>query len=94
LEIKVIYLPRAQADLLYWKKSGNTGIQQRISKLIQSIMDTPFEGIGKPEPLKYDYAGWWSRRINENIAWFTRCRMKKSLLLNCDSIINDLVKRF
>ncbi|MBB3057404.1 Txe/YoeB family addiction module toxin [Mucilaginibacter gotjawali] len=65
MEIKIIYLPRAQADLLYWKKSGNKGIQQRISKIIQSILETPYEGIGKPEALKYDYAGWWSRRINE-----------------------------
>lgn len=65
MEIKVVYLPRAQADLLYWKKSGNKSIQQRISKLVQSISETPFEGIGKPEPLKYDYTGWWSRRINE-----------------------------
>jgi len=65
LEIKIIYLPRAQDDLLYWKKSGNKGIQLRISKLIQSILDTPFEGIGKPEALKHDFVGWWSRRINE-----------------------------
>lgn len=65
MEIKIIYLPRAQADLIYWKKSGNKGIQQRISILIESILETPFEGIGKPEALKYDYAGWWSRRINE-----------------------------
>jgi toxin YoeB len=65
LEIKIIYLPRAQADLIYWKKSGNQDIQKRISKIIQSILDTPYEGIGKPEALKYDYTGWWSRRINE-----------------------------
>jgi len=65
LEIKVTYLPRALADLEYWKKSGNKILQQRISKLIQSISETPFEGIGKPEPLKHEYAGWWSRRINE-----------------------------
>ncbi|HEY4195502.1 MAG TPA: Txe/YoeB family addiction module toxin [Mucilaginibacter sp.] len=65
MEIKIIYLPRVQADLLFWKKSGNKSIQLRISKLIQSILETPFEGIGKPEALKYDYAGWWSRRINE-----------------------------
>ena len=65
MEIKIIYLPRAQADLDYWKKSGNKGIQQRISKLILSILETPFEGIGKPEALKYQYTGWWSRRMNE-----------------------------
>ncbi len=65
MEIKIIYLPRPQADLIYWKKSGNKGIQQRISKLIQSILETPYEGMGKPEALKYDYADWWSRRIND-----------------------------
>ena len=65
MEIKITYLPRAIADLEDWKKSGNKKIQLRISKLIQSISETPFEGIGKPEALKYDYTGWWSRRINE-----------------------------
>jgi toxin YoeB len=65
LEIKIIYLPRAQEDLLYWRKSGNKGTQQRISKLIQSILETPFDGIGKPEALKHDLSGWWSRRITE-----------------------------
>jgi toxin YoeB len=63
--LEIIYLPDAEADLIYWKKSGNRGIQQRIDKLIQSIIENPFDGIGKPEALKYDYAGWWSRRINE-----------------------------
>lgn len=65
MELKIIYLLRAQEDLAYWKKSGNKGIQQPIGKLIQSIVETPFDGIGKPEPLKHDFNGWWSRRINE-----------------------------
>ena len=65
MEIKVLYLPRALDDLAYWKRSGNKIIQQRITKLINSISENPFQGIGKPEALKYNYAGWWSRRINE-----------------------------
>ena len=65
MEIKVVYLSQALDDLSYWKKSGNKAIQQRISKLIQSIIEAPFEGIGKPEALKHNYSGWWSRRINE-----------------------------
>ena len=65
MEIKIIYLPKAEADLIYWKKSGNKSVQQRITKLIQAIIENPYEGIGKPEALKYDYSGWWSRRINE-----------------------------
>lgn len=65
MEVKIIYFSQAQQDLLHWKKSGNKGIQQRISKPIQSISETPFDGIGKPEQLKHNYAGWWSRRIND-----------------------------
>ncbi len=45
--------------------SGNKIIQQRIEQLIKSIIESPFEGIGKPEALKYNYSGYWSRRINE-----------------------------
>jgi len=41
LEIKIIYLPQALDDLEYWRKSGNKGVQQRISKLIQSIFLKP-----------------------------------------------------
>jgi toxin YoeB len=38
---------------------------QRIDDLIKNIKATPFQGIGKPEPLKYDLSGWWSRRITK-----------------------------
>lgn len=51
-------------DFEYWKKSGNLTIQNKIENLFSSMIVTPFEGIGKPEALKYDLAGKWSRRIN------------------------------
>ncbi|MFD2285665.1 Txe/YoeB family addiction module toxin [Pedobacter petrophilus] len=54
----------AEKDLLFWKKSGNKAIQNKIQELIQSIALSPFHGIGKPEPLKYNLGGKWSRRIN------------------------------
>lgn len=47
----------------YWLKSGNVKVQRRITQLISSIMETLFKGIGKPEPLKHRYRGFWSRRI-------------------------------
>ena len=65
MEVKIIYLPQARADLDFWKRSGNKGVQTRIQKIILSISETPFDGIGKPEALRHDFAGWWSRRINE-----------------------------
>ncbi len=62
--MEVIYTPQAVEDLKFWKKTGDKTIQKKIQKLILSIMENPFGGIGKPEPLKYDLAGSWSRRIN------------------------------
>lgn len=55
----------AQKQLEEWKKSGNKQVQKKISELIASILDTPFTGIGKPEALKYNWTGFWSRRIND-----------------------------
>jgi len=48
------------------EKSGNTKILKRIRELLESIQKTPFKGIGKPEALRFDLAGKWSRRINKS----------------------------
>jgi len=61
--MEIIYTPRAAEDLKYWKKSGNKGVQAKIIQLIGDIEKHPFEGIGKPEPLKHNLSGAWSRRI-------------------------------
>ena len=63
--MEIIYTPRAIDDLKYWRKSGNKIIQKKIQELIDAIQKSPYEGIGKPEPLKYDLSGAWSRRINQ-----------------------------
>ena len=62
--MEVIYTPQAIEDLKYWKRSGNKAIQRKIEQLIIAIQEKPFEGIGKPEALKYELWGSWSRRIN------------------------------
>ena len=51
-------------DYLYWQSQDRKTLK-RINKLIDSVLKTPFEGIGKPEPLKENLSGYWSRRINE-----------------------------
>jgi toxin YoeB len=63
--MKVVFSPAALADLEYWKKTGNTAILKRIQLLLKSIQQAPFDGIGKPEALKHDLSGFWSRRINQ-----------------------------
>jgi toxin YoeB len=62
--MEVIYQPKALADLKYWKRSGQKQIQGKILTLLQAIQQNPFEGIGKPEALKHNWTGMWSRRIN------------------------------
>ena len=54
----------AWEDYLYWQKTDRK-LLRRINLLIQDIIRSPFEGIGKPEPLKHGLAGYWSRRIND-----------------------------
>jgi len=55
----------AQKQLEEWKRSGNKQIQKKIAELIISILSNPFTGIGKPEALKHNWTGCWSRRIND-----------------------------
>lgn len=63
--MEVIYKSEALLDIEYWKKSGNRKVQQKISELIEDICKHPFIGIGKPEPLKHELSGLWSRRIDK-----------------------------
>lgn len=61
--MEIDYSENALNDLTYWKEKGTDAIRLKISKLIASIETTPFTGIGKPEPLRYELSGKWSRRI-------------------------------
>ena len=50
-------------DYLYWQAQGKKTLK-RINLLIKDVMRHPFEGLGEPEPLKYNWQGLWSRRID------------------------------
>ncbi len=51
-------------DYLYWQQNDKAMLR-RINALIRDIQREPFTGIGKPEPLKFNFAGYWSRRIDD-----------------------------
>lgn len=55
---------QAWDDYLYWQANDRATIK-RINTLLKEIQRSPFEGIGKPEPLKHNLSGFWSRRIDE-----------------------------
>ena len=63
--MQVEFSDKAKADLDFWIKSGNKGILKKIYSLIEDIQLHPFQGIGKPEQLKHQLLGRWSRRINQ-----------------------------
>jgi toxin YoeB len=63
--MEIILTPTADADLKYWSTSGKTLVLKKIRQLLESIIESPFEGIGKPEPLKFNLVGCWSRRITK-----------------------------
>jgi toxin YoeB len=62
--MEVKFKTEALNDRDYWKEYGSKSEQTKITTLLQSIRETPFSGIGKPEPLKENLSGKWSRRIN------------------------------
>lgn len=62
--MKLVFAENAWEDYLYWQKTDKK-LLKRINTLIKDITREPFEGIGKPEPLKHALSGYWSRRIND-----------------------------
>ncbi len=59
----ITFSENAWQDYLYWQKADKR-VLKKINGLIKDIKREPFEGKGKPEPLKYDLSGYWSRRID------------------------------
>lgn len=60
--MKLVFAERAWEDYLHWQRS-DPNVLERLNGLIRECTRTPFQGTGKPEPLKGDLKGWWSRRI-------------------------------
>ena len=62
--MRLLWEDRAWEDYLYWQTQDRKTLK-RINTLIADIKRSPFEGIGKPEPLRENLSGYWSRRIDE-----------------------------
>ncbi len=62
--MKLIFSENAWEDYLYWQNTDKQ-ILKRINELIKDIQKNKYKGIGKPEPLKHNLSGYWSRRIND-----------------------------
>lgn len=62
--MKIIFSSQAWDDYLYWQRTDRK-VLKRVNALIKEIARSPFEGTGKPEPLRHALAGYWSRRIDD-----------------------------
>jgi len=77
--LNLIFSEQAWEDYLYWQGQDKKTLK-RINDLLKEIQRTPFEGTGKPEPLKHALAGYWSRRINEEHRLVYRLRDDELLI--------------
>lgn len=73
----------AWSDYIYWQDQGNKKKVKRINKLIKDIKRHPFEGLGKPEPLKHELAGKWSRRIDSKDRIVYALTNKEIVIYSC-----------
>ena len=64
MKYRIILAEQAVKDFKYWKESGNKAVLNKIVRLLEDMSEHPYIGIGKPEALRYEFAGYWSRRIN------------------------------
>ena len=60
--MKLVFAEQAWEDYLHWQ-ANDPNVLDRLNALIKEIQRSPFRGTGKPEPLRGDLKGWWSRRI-------------------------------
>ena len=81
--MKLLFSERAWEEYLQWQAQDDKTLD-RLNILIRETSRTPFQGIGKPEPLRGDLSGWWSRRITQEhrlvyrvqdgVLWIAQCR--------------------
>ena len=62
--MKYVFVDESWEDYVYWQNIDKKKVK-RINELLKDIARNPFDRIGKPEPLKHKYAGFWSRKIDE-----------------------------
>lgn len=81
--MEIAFTPKALSQLNYWKQTGNETILRKIRTLLESISETPFSGLGKPEPLKHQLSGYWSRRINDEHRLVYSVEGNKVIIVQC-----------
>jgi len=80
--MKLVWLPLGWEDYLYWQQTDKKALK-RINLLIKETIRQPFEGMGKPEPLKANFSGWWSRRITGEHRLVYKAEDDRLIIMKC-----------
>ncbi len=80
--MKLVFDDQAWDDYLYWQQHDKK-LLKRLNGLIKECMRTPFEGTGKPEPLRGSLSGWWSRRLDREHRLVYRMEGDNLLIAQC-----------
>ncbi|MBD3748073.1 MAG: Txe/YoeB family addiction module toxin [Sphingobacteriales bacterium] len=80
--MRFIFVEDSWEDYLYWQKTDKK-LLSKINDLLKDISRTPFSGIGKPEPLKHKYKGYWSRRINDEHRLIYKIQDDEIIIAKC-----------
>ena len=80
--MRLIFVDESWEDYLYWQKNDKK-LVKRINSIIKDISRSPFTGIGKPEPLKHKYKGFWSRSINDEHRLIYRVQNDEIWIVKC-----------
>lgn len=80
--MKYIFVDESWEDYLYWQRTDKK-MAWRINALLKDISRNPYSGIGKPEPLKHKYKGYWSRRIDDVHRIIYQVRGDEILIAKC-----------
>lgn len=76
------FVDESWEDYTFWQNTDKN-ILKRINELLKDISRTPYSGLGKPEPLKHKYRGYWSRRINDEHRLIYQIRGDEILIAKC-----------
>jgi toxin YoeB len=80
--MEVVFTKIAWEDYIYWQ-STDMRMVKRVNSLLKDILRTPLSGTGKPEPLKFDMASCWSRRINDEHRIVYNIQQDKLVIHQC-----------
>jgi len=86
--MRKIFSESAWAEYLHWQENDKK-ILKRINQLLKDIDRNKFEGLGKPEPLKGNYSGWWSRRIDDTNRLIYRIKEDVIEIYQCKGHYDD-----